>query len=259
MVAVRAANVVSPVRSVFSPCIGTVGSSLLYSQQQAFTSGFVESLTSSPKVALAFAASASLVLAVVALLCRGGGTQRPPFEWAVMHEECAAEFTLGGKWHETVEKVGDYKMPGWVIPVNGRIEMSAGSVYRWALDMEQMNRERPEIQFGIQGSDFEHPWRLITTTRCSRSRDEEDAWTPRPGGDLRIQERDIVHIELDFTGSLGVLSMSVNDGPFEIVYDEIPTDRPVMPAVMLGGNSSRVRVQATKRSAKEKCLTTVPR
>ncbi|CAE8615976.1 unnamed protein product [Polarella glacialis] len=125
--------------------------------------------------------------------------------------------------------------------------MKSGRVYRWALVIEQVNRERPEIQFGIQGTNFEHPWRLVTTTRCSRSRDADERWTRRPGGDRQIQEHDVVHLELDFRESQGELRMAINTEPFEIVFREIPTARPVMPTVMLGGHGSRVRVQATSR------------
>merc|ERR1719379_3144615 len=145
----------------------------------------------------------------------------------------------------------DYRSKGWVIPVHGKILMSRGHVYRWALVVEQLNLERSELQFGIQGLNFAHPWRLITTTRCSRSRDEEEVWHPRPGGDKRIQKHDVVHLELDLAVSpnrpLGDLRMAINDEPFELVFDDIPVDNVILPAVMLGGHGSRVRVEASLR------------
>mmetsp|Transcript_13999 Transcript_13999/g.30332 ORF Transcript_13999/g.30332 Transcript_13999/m.30332 type:complete len:189 (+) Transcript_13999:1-567(+) len=167
-----------------------------------------------------------------------------------MIEECASEFFIGGRWRETVEKCGDYSRVDMVLPVNGQVEWKAGSIFRWALVIERVNRERPEIQFGIQGVGFEYPWRLITSTRSSRSRDEDEHWTRRPKGDRMIKEYDVIHLELDLRRSEGSLFMAVNGEPFELVFDDIPTAKPVMPSVMLGGHGSRVRVQASSRSAK---------
>jgi len=164
--------------------------------------------------------------------------------------EVADEFLIGGRWRDSVEKRGDFGRVDLVIPVNGDIELRPGSVHRWALVVEHVNRERPEIQFGIQGTNFEYPWRLVTTTRCSRSRDEETCWTRRPQGDRMIQEHDVVHLELDLTQSPGILAMAINYEPFEVVFRDIPSERPLMPAVMLGGHGSRIRVQATCRSMK---------
>jgi len=173
--------------------------------------------------------------------------RRPPFGWTVVAEECVAEFLVGGRWGETVEKRGDFGRVDVVIPVNGKVQMKAGRIHRWALVMERLNRERPEVQLGIQGLDFEYPWRLVTTTRCSRSRDEDEMWTPRPGGNKTIHERDVVHLELDLRRSPGSFFMAVNDEPSELLFADIPIQRPVMPAVMLGGHGSRVRVQAASR------------
>lgn len=192
----------------------------------------------------ALVVTAALVQAVRACRTRAA---RPLFEWWVVHEEeNADEFYIGGQWRDTVEKRGDYKMAGWVIPVNGRINMSAGSVYRWILQVERMNRDRPEVQFGFQGAKFEHPWRLVTTTRCSRSRDEEP-WTARPEGNRQIQENDLVHLELDMRRDPGRFWMAVNEEPFELVFDDVPTSRGVMPAVMLGGHGCTVRVRPATR------------
>lgn len=203
-----------------------------------------------PRLAAIVAAAVALAAAGVALACICcKSAQRAPFGWSVLHEECGGEFIISGPWQEVVEKRGDYKMAGWVIPVNGTLQMKVGNVYRWALAMEQVNRARPEIQFGIQGVSFDHPWRLITTTRCSRSRDEEEFFSRTPGGDRRIKERDVIHLHLDLRRKPGGLSMAVNDEPFEVVFNDIPTDRPVVPVLMLGGHGSRVRVQASERPA----------
>eukprot|EP00930_Biecheleria_cincta_P103551 TRINITY_DN95559_c0_g1_i1.p1 TRINITY_DN95559_c0_g1~~TRINITY_DN95559_c0_g1_i1.p1 ORF type:complete len:282 (+),score=27.06 TRINITY_DN95559_c0_g1_i1:25-846(+) len=195
---------------------------------------------------------AGLVLALLAAawLCRRLALRRsrPPFQWIVLTDECKHEFVVGGRWRDTVEKRGDYGHVGLVIPVNGRIEVRSGNVYRWALVIEQVNRERPEIQFGIQGTNFELPWRLVTSTRCSRSRDDEEQWTRRPGGDRMLQAWDVVHLELNLRQTPGVLAMAINEESFEVVFSDIPTSCPIMPAVMLGGHGSRVRVQATRRS-----------
>ena len=39
-------------------------------------------------------------------------------------------------------------------------------------------------QLGIHGANHNQPWRLVTTSRCSWSRDDEP-WQDRPGGDRR--------------------------------------------------------------------------
>ncbi|CAK0853974.1 unnamed protein product [Prorocentrum cordatum] len=193
------------------------------------------------------AAALGAALAAV-LLCRWqrNRAQRPPFAWAVLSEDLVSQFIIGGPWKDVVEKSGDYERRDLVIPVNSKVEMRPGGVYRWALVIEHLSREMPEIQFGIQGCGFEKPWRLITTTRCSRACDEE-TWQRRAEGDRAILEHDVVHLELDLTSRPGVLSMAVNDEPFEVVFADIVTDKPIMPAVMLAGDGGRVRVQATQR------------
>lgn len=192
---------------------------------------------------------AVVVFAVVAFLVNllRQRARRPLFEWEVLNEECQHEFMISGPRRDTVEKSCDYNMHGWVIPVNGTRCFTAGRLYRWSFVLEQVNKERPEIQFGIQGMNFEYPWRLVTTTRCSRSRDDEEQWLSRPEGDQRIEENDVIHLELDFSREPGVLRMALNSLPFETVFDDIPTGKPVMPALMLGGHGSRVRVQAASR------------
>lgn len=198
-----------------------------------------------------FFATTGLIVVLVAVVFScwvGAHRRRQPFEWVVT-SDCSSEFVIGGRMRNTVEKLGDYRTPGWVIPVNGTIEMTTGNLYSWSLVFEQVSRDRPQMQFGIQGVRFEHPWRLITTTKCSRSTDEHDEWIPRPGGERLIKEHDTVHLELDLRFIPGQLRMAINDEPFELVFDDIPVGRPIMPAVMLGGNGSRVRVQATRRSS----------
>lgn len=193
-------------------------------------------------------------LGLALLMCRSctrrPENRRPPFEWKVS-EDFTSEFVIGGRWRETVEKHGDFGRPDMVLPANGRIEMKQGRIYRWALVIEQVNREREEVQFGIQGVNFDFPWRLVTATRCSRACDHEERWLPRPLGDRAIQEHQVVHLELDFRHDHGSLMMAVDDEPFELVFADIPTAKPVMPAVMLGGDASRVRVQATSRSSRD--------
>lgn len=195
--------------------------------------------------AAAFVAVTVLAAAYARRRCKRAG-QRPPFQWVVHQAEAHAELSIGGRWRDVVEKRGVYEVAGWVIPVNGKIRMHAGHVYHWALAIEQMSRDQPEIQFGIQGLGFARPWRLVTTTRLSRSSDEEP-WLPRPAGDRRLRERDVVHIELDLTSEHGALLLAVNGGPFERFFDDIPTASPLMPVVMLGGRGSRVRVEASAR------------
>lgn len=180
-------------------------------------------------------------------------TRRPPFDWVVPNLETQDDFIISGRWRDVVEKRGNLELDGFVLPVHGRKEMIAGHVYRWALLIEQAGREQPEIQFGVQGVGFERPWRLVTTTRCARSRDEEP-FLPRPNGDRRIRERDVVHLELDLRpsiaapGAQGSLSVAVNDEPFELFFIDMPMTTPLVPAVLLGGGS-RVRVRATSRQA----------
>lgn len=219
---------------------------------QSKLSSRISLLLSQPsKPTMLIGAGLVLALLLALWLCRwlARRRSRPPFQWIILTEECKHEFVVGGPWRDTVEKRGDYGHIGLVIPVNGRIEMRPGNVYRWALVIEQVNRERPEIQFGIQGINFEFPWRLITSTRCSRSRDDEQQWTRRPSGDRMLQAWDTVHLELNFRQTPGVLSMAINEESFEVVFRDIPTGRPVMPVVMLGGHGSRVRIQTTRRSS----------
>lgn len=219
-------------------------------KQSNLTSRILLLLTHASKPNVLITAGLVLALLLALWLCRWlvQRRSRPPFQWIILTEECKHEFVVGGRWRDTVEKRGDYGHVGLVIPVNGRIEMRSGNVYRWALVIEQVNRERPEIQFGIQGINFDFPWRLVTSTRCSRSRDDEQQWTRRPGGDRMLQAWDTVHLELNFRQTPGVLTMAINEEPFEVVFSDIPTTRPVMPVAMLGGHGSRVRIQTTRRS-----------
>lgn len=211
----------------------------------------LDDILQNPNLPVILGIGVAVVLVVaIAVVIASTSRRLPPFGWTVLHEECLSEFTIDGPRRSRVEKREDYKMLGWVIPVNGTLELHPGQVHRWALVMEKMNKDRPEIQFGFQGVGFEHPWRLITTTRCSRSKDEEEQWESRPGGDRRIDEGDKVHLELDLSKSPGVLSMAINDSPFEVVFADIPIQKAVLPAVMLGGHGACVRVEATRRASR---------
>lgn len=193
--------------------------------------------------AAGFAILVAAVLAVLACLwARSRRSRRPPFSWVVMAEEYDEEFRITGKFGEVVEKCQNYGEHGWVIPINGTLSMLAGKVYRWALVIDAKCQERPQIQFGIQGREFLFPWRLVTTSRCSRSRDDDEEWQERPNGDRLIEERDVIHLELDLSSTPGRFLMAVNDEPFELLFSDIPTEVPIMPVVMLGGHGSRMRV-----------------
>lgn len=199
------------------------------------------------------AALASIVVAAV--LCgrfsrRRNMGPRPPFEWEVLRREAQSELVVSGPWREIVATRGNNAMAGWVIPAHGRREMRSGQIHRWALVVEQVSRHQPEIQFGIQGVNFARPWRLVTTSRCSCSRDEEP-WQGRKAGDRRIRERDVMHLELDLCNDPGSLWLAVNDEPFEIVFCDIPLAVPLLPVVMLGGQGSRVRVEVSARRVSE--------
>jgi len=170
-----------------------------------------------------------------------------PFIWIPM-TEYASEFEVYGANKETVTKIRDFEDQGWVIPVSGSLRMQRGGLYRWDLLVVKKCQHRPQMQFGIHGLDHEKPWRLVTTSRCSRSRDD-DPWQDRPDGDKLIDEGDVIHISVDLrdialTG-LGTFSFSVNEEPTEIAFDDIPLIHPetgdgccLMPVVSMGGDGS---------------------
>merc|ERR1712216_798057 len=103
------------------------------------------------------------------------------------------------------------------LPVAGTLRMGRGSIYSWTLQLVHQCPHRPFIHFGVHGINHAKPWRVVSSGRCSRSRDE-GPWVARPGGDLAICEGDLVHCEVDLrgrSGSLGSFAFAVNDGPFE--------------------------------------------
>lgn len=180
-----------------------------------------------------------------------GGPERPrlrqiaPFYW-VPSPDYIQEFEVSGEYGEVVTKVRDFEDQGWVIPVGGTLRLIRGGIYRWSLRIERKCPYRPQLQFGIHGLNHNQPWRLITTSRCSRSRDD-DPWQDRPGGDRLIDEGDFIHIEADLRGlnsAYGTLAMAINNEAYEVVFEDIPLNTGVamMPVVSMGGDQSRVRL-----------------
>lgn len=170
---------------------------------------------------------------------------RPPFQW-LASPDYESEFEVTGRNKEIVTKVGDFRDPSWVIPVGSTLQLMKGASYRWTLRIEKLCPHQPQMQLGIHGSGHRRPWRLFTTSRCSRARDDEP-WRERPEGDHSIEEGDFVHFEVDLRGlhlPFGTMSISVNTGPSEVVFDDIPlsVSTPVMPVVSMGGDQSRVRL-----------------
>jgi len=171
----------------------------------------------------------------------------PPFFWQPS-AEYAAEFEISGEHGEVVTKTRDFEDQGWVIPVGGTLRMQRGGLYRWTLCIERKCPSRPQLQLGIHGLNHSQPWRLITTSRCSWSRDDEP-WQDRPAGDRLIDEGDFVHMEVDLRGmhsKYGLLALAINDEPYECFFDDIPlnTPYPLMPVISMGGDQSRVRLCA---------------
>jgi len=170
---------------------------------------------------------------------------KPPFYWQPS-QEYADEFKVSGPCQEVVTMTKDFKDRGWVIPVGGAWRLLRGGVYRWTLRIERKCPTRPQVQLGIHGASHGQPWRLITTSRCSWSRDDEP-WQDRCGGDRLIDEGDYVHIEVDMRGEdnkHGKLAMAINSEPYEVFFNDIPLTAPypLMPVVLMGGNESRVRL-----------------
>lgn len=170
---------------------------------------------------------------------------QPPFFWQPS-AEYAEEFEVSGEWGETVTKTKDFEDQGWVIPVGGSWRLTRGGLYRWSLRIERKCPSRPQLQLGIHGQNHTQPWRLVTTSRCSWSRDDEP-WQDRPGGDRLIDEGDYVHIEVDLRGinaKHGTFALAINDEQYEQFFDDIPLNAsyPLMPVVSMGGDQSRVRL-----------------
>jgi len=166
----------------------------------------------------------------------------PPFYW-IPSQDYQNEFAVEGQHGETVTKRRDFEDQGWVIPVAGSLKMARGAVYRWSLLVEKKCSYRPQMQFGIHGLNHEKPWRLVTTSRCSRSRDD-DPWADRPDGDKLVDQGDIIHVVIDLRGetenTFGTFVFAVNDEPFEKVFDDLPLNLTLIPVVSMGGDGSSV-------------------
>lgn len=170
---------------------------------------------------------------------------QPPFFWQPS-QEYANEFDVSGESGEVVTKTKDFEDQGWVIPVGGSWRLIKGGLYRWTLRVERKCPSRPQLQLGIHGVNHTQPWRLVTTSRCSWSRDDEP-WQDRTGGDRLIDEGDFIHIEVDLRGlnsKFGSFSLAINDEPYEQFFEDIPLtpQYQLMPVVSMGGDQSRVRV-----------------
>eukprot|EP00388_Colpodella_angusta_P040733 GDKK01051062.1.p1 GENE.GDKK01051062.1~~GDKK01051062.1.p1 ORF type:complete len:507 (+),score=149.11 GDKK01051062.1:24-1523(+) len=172
--------------------------------------------------------------------------QDPPFFWTAS-PDYAQEFAVSGSHKDIVSKVGDFEDQGWVIPVAGSLRMVRGSVYRWGLKILRKCPHRPQMQFGLHGLYHEKPWRLITTSRCSRSKDDEP-WQDRPEGDRLVDEGDVIWMEVDLRvlggSTRGTLSYAINEEPWEVAFSDIPlnSDLPLMPVVSMGGDGCAVQV-----------------
>jgi len=125
--------------------------------------------------------------------------------------------------------------------------MARGGLYLWTLQIVRQCPHRPHLQFGVHGANHARPWRLVSTGRCSRSRDD-GPWLARPGGDLLIGEGDYVHCEVDLRGldgPLGSFAFAVNDGAFETVFEDIPLSEVLLqPVVAMGGGGTVCRLCA---------------
>eukprot|EP00933_Yihiella_yeosuensis_P061043 TRINITY_DN63864_c0_g1_i1.p1 TRINITY_DN63864_c0_g1~~TRINITY_DN63864_c0_g1_i1.p1 ORF type:complete len:239 (-),score=37.38 TRINITY_DN63864_c0_g1_i1:186-902(-) len=171
--------------------------------------------------------------------------QKTPFVWKAA-PDYEKEFRISGESNEIVSKVDHFHERDWVAPIGSSLRLVKGGVYRWTLLIEKKCPYRPQMHFGVHGTSHRRPWRLMTTTRCSRARDEEP-WQDRPGGDRSIEEGDFVHIQVDLRGlhlPFGTLSVAINSEPDEVVFDDIPLSAnvPMMPVVCMGGDQSRVRL-----------------
>jgi len=168
----------------------------------------------------------------------------PPFYW-VPAVDAITEFEVSGAAGEVVSKTGDYEDKSSALPIAGTLRMAKGGLYLWTLQVVRQCPRRPHLQFGLHGANHARPWRLVSTGRCSRSRDD-GPWLVRPGGDLLIGEGDYVHCEADLRGvhgPLGTFSFAVNDGPFETVFEDIPlSEGPLQPVVAMGGSGTTCRL-----------------
>mmetsp|Transcript_48729 Transcript_48729/g.109415 ORF Transcript_48729/g.109415 Transcript_48729/m.109415 type:complete len:297 (+) Transcript_48729:133-1023(+) len=167
-----------------------------------------------------------------------------PFYW-VQDIESLGEFEVSGSSGEIITKMGDYEDEASSLPIAGTMRMVKGGLYCWTLQIVRQNPRRPQLQFGVQGAQHARPWRLVSSGRCSRSRDE-GPWLSRPGGDLWLGEGDYIHCEADFrclVVPLGTFSVAVNDGPYETMFEDIPlSEGPLYPVVSMGGGGSCCRL-----------------
>jgi len=168
----------------------------------------------------------------------------PPFYW-VQDIESLGEFEVSGSTGEVITKMGDYEDEASSLPIAGTMRMVKGGLYCWTLQIVRQSPHRPQLQFGIQGAHHARPWRLVSSGRCSRSRDD-GPWLSRPGGDLWLGEGDYIHCEADFRClivPLGTFSVAVNDGPYETMFEDIPlSEGPLYPVVSMGGGGSCCRL-----------------
>lgn len=201
-------------------------------------------------------------LSAVSAASAGTAHQRPsgspPFYW-VPTPETILEFEVSGSSGELVTKTGDYGDRGSALPIAGTLRMDKGGLYLWTLQVvrnrfleregsDYVLKERPPIHFGIHGAGHARPWRLVSSTRCSRSRDD-GPWMSRPAGDITIVEGDYIHCEVDLrglSGPLGTFSFALNDGEMETVFEDLPlSDGTLQPVLAMGGNGTIVRVCST--------------
>jgi len=167
-----------------------------------------------------------------------------PFYW-VQSVETISEFEVGGAFGEVVTKLGDFKDENSALPIAGTLRMAKGGMYTWTIQVVKQCPHRPHFLFGIQGAAHARPWRLVSSGRCSRSRDD-GPWAVRPGGDLMIRPGDYLHCEADLRGldgALGSFSFAVNAGPFETAFEDIPlSDVPLHPVLCMGGAGTTCRL-----------------
>jgi len=168
----------------------------------------------------------------------------PPFYW-VPSVDSILEFEVSGAHGELVMKIGDFEDEGWALPIAGTLRMARGGLYLWTVQIVRQCAHRPQLQFGVHGAGHAWPWRVVSSGRCSRSRDD-GPWISRPGGDLSISEGDYVHCEADLrghNGGLGNFSFAVNDGPFETAFEDLPlSDGPLHPVLLMGGDGTMCRL-----------------
>lgn len=153
-------------------------------------------------------------------------------------------FEVSGAYGEVVTKIGDHDAE-FALPVAGSLRLARGGLYLWTIQVVRQCPHRPMIQFGIHGENHAKPWRLVSSGRCSRSRDD-GPWLARPGGDLVVSEGDYMHCELDLRGlrgPLGSFAFALNDEPFELVFEDIPIPETwLQPVLLLGGDGTTCRL-----------------